>query len=110
MLAKKNKITSVFFKKLFNKGFFFESQSFSLRYYKQTRQEFGVAVIVSKKISGSAVDRNLLKRRFFSIISNNSHLLFPHASYLVYPKKQAFETKKEDLELEIIHILSRIHE
>lgn len=50
-------------------------RSISLKYLIDTRTDYQVAVIVSKKVSKKAVVRNLLRRRTYAAIREHSALI-----------------------------------
>lgn len=60
---------------------------FSLRLIPHTYEDFRVTVTVSKKVARKATERNLLKRRFLSVISQISKNLKKDTSYVFILKK-----------------------
>ncbi len=64
------------------------------------------AVIVAGSSYKKAVDRNLLRRRLYSIIERNADLL-PHASLTIICKKGALEASFSELQREFQAILPK---
>ncbi|MCR4334387.1 MAG: ribonuclease P protein component [Patescibacteria group bacterium] len=64
------------------------------------------AVVISKKIEKSAVKRNLLKRRIFSILRDNIPESF-NGAIIVFPKKDSNKLSFSDLKKELLlkHVL-----
>ena len=58
------------------------------------------AILVSKKISLLATDRNYLRRRISSIIHDILPTVFP-ADYLIIPKKNSLGTNINDLKTDL---------
>lgn len=110
MFSKRNRLGSEFFKNLFKKGFIVDSGSFSIKYIKGNKGDFKVSVIISKKISSKAVERNLLKRRFLSIVSEQKDLLKQGFSYIFYPKKGVQSVSRKTLNIEIVEKIRKIYE
>lgn len=110
MIPKKNRLTSLFFKNPFKKGKNVDSVSFSLKYNKENKENYGVSVVISKKVASKATERNLLKRRFLSVVFNNKNLLKQGYSYVFYLKKDIKNTIFSDLEKEIRFILLKNEE
>jgi ribonuclease P protein component len=106
MLPKKNKIQSLFFKTFSRKGQVVHTPLFSLRFIKHKYDDFRAAVIVSKKVSRKAVERNLLKRRFFSIISQNKELFQKDTSYIFTVKKEGSMADMKQIKDTITSLLS----
>lgn len=68
MLKKAHKLNTSEFKEVFNFGKTIKNPLFIIKYKKSKKPFARFAVVVSKKISKKAVDRNLLKRRVYSAI------------------------------------------
>lgn len=110
MFSKKNRIISFFFNVL-GQGNLFHSSLFSVKVTKNKEdKEFRVSVVVSKKVAKKAVERNLLKRRFLSVIKNNETYLKQGFLYVFYVKKEAQAVNFNLLEKEIASILQTIYE
>ena len=63
------------------------------------------AILVSKKISTLATDRNLLRRRISEVIHPLLEKL-PTKDYLIIPKKTALVSDQETLKTELMSILN----
>ena len=70
MLAKKNRISRALFNTLLKDGAFFPSANLSLRVTKTQKGLSKFSFVVSKKVSKSAVVRNLLRRRGYSALQS----------------------------------------
>jgi ribonuclease P protein component len=110
MLSKKNRLGSLFFKNLFKKGKIVDSQSFSLKYIEGTGEDFKISVVVSKKISLHATERNLLKRRFLSVLLEQKSLLIKGFSYIFYLKKGVEKLPRQEVFHEIQEKITKIYE
>lgn len=110
MLPKKNRLNSLFFKDLFRKGTTTEYPHFSLRFVLEKTEDFHCGVIISKKVASKAVERNLLKRRFLSLIQENNNLLVSKGYYVFYLKKEIITISRQDLSKEIQQALSKLYE
>lgn len=110
MIPKKNRITSFFFRFL-TQGRVYHSPIFSLKVIPSKEgEEFHVAVVVSKKVAQKAVERNLLKRRFLSVVQNNKNLCKKGFFYVFYVKKETQTATFSDIEREISQLLRFIYE
>lgn len=70
MLPKKNRLSRVLFATLLKDGAFFHSPHLSLRVVKTQKGLSKFSFVVSKKVSKSAVIRNLLRRRGYSTLQS----------------------------------------
>lgn len=64
------------------------------------------AIVVSKKVSARAVDRNRVKRRARAILSGALAPL-PPASYVFYAKKDAVGASFDEVKRDIMKMLAR---
>jgi len=82
-------------------------QSKSLGWLELRTDQVGVKIgmIVSKKISSRAVDRNKVRRRLANAVANNISKIKKGARVIILGKKGILEVKEEMLELEIGAIL-----
>lgn len=60
--------------------------------------ETGIAVVVSKKVSRTAVKRNLIRRRFYSVLRPLVRSGALRGSYILYPNKEAIQASFGDVE------------
>jgi ribonuclease P protein component len=82
------------------------SPLFSLR-YKVNNLEFGRwSVVVSKKLSKKATDRNKIKRRIYEVLAK--HLLTYKIDSIIYPKPAVLNLEYEKLSIEIDSLVSKI--
>lgn len=110
MLSKRNRLGSEFFKNLFKKGVIVDSQYFSIKYVKGNKEDFKISIIVPKKVSLKAVERNLLKRRFLSIVLEEKSLLIKGFSYVFYLKKGVDSISRDAIKTNIIEKIRKIYE
>lgn len=65
------------------------------------------AVVISKKIEKSAVKRNLLKRRIFSILRQEMPKSF-NGAVVIFPKKNYKDLSFSDIKKEILSLLQKL--
>lgn len=71
MLPKKNRISRALFVNLLKDGAFFHSTTASFRVVRMApNSPSRFSFVVSKKVSKSAITRNLLRRRGYSVLQN----------------------------------------
>jgi ribonuclease P protein component len=68
MLSRKNRLSRANFDHLLKRGSFCSSSYLTLRFLEESSSRF--SFVVSKKVAKTAVMRNLLRRRGYSIIKN----------------------------------------
>lgn len=107
MLPKKNKLTSTLFRIFGSKGRVYTSEHLNLRFSDAKKDNYRVSVVVSKKVAKKAVKRNLLKRRVFSIVSENKKDLKEGGIYTFYLKKGSLDVDFNDLKKEVINLLRK---
>lgn len=110
MVPQKNRLGSEFFKNLFKKGTIVDSERFSIKYIKGNKGDFRISVVVPKKVSLKATERNVLKRRFLSVVLEQKTLLKEGFSYVFYLKKGIESIQKDLLAAEIIEKIRKIYE
>lgn len=112
MLAKKNRLKSLFLKDFFKKSSSEDSLTFLLKYKNTTERpnDFGLSVVVSRKISSKAVERNSFKRKFLSTVLQHKDLLIQGFSYVFYLKPAIKNTPRDVVLHEMERILKKIHE
>lgn len=120
MLSKKNKLTTVEIKNLFDKK---DDNSFSLKTVRNNLFDVKTfsninsdnsgdkkfAVILSGKTFKKAVDRNKIKRRINSILEKKIEALNKEnkqAFIFIYPKKEIINIQFQDLEKELYNVLN----
>ena len=90
----------------FRRSKLFSSSNLRMRVRYNTNQNlirFGF--IVPKKVLSKVTDRNVVKRRLKTIFQKHLKNIKP-ADLLCFPQKSALKTKFQDLESEIIKLLS----
>lgn len=110
MLPKGNRVKKDFFTTVLNKnkGRSIFGEVASVRIIPSLKTEASFSFIVSKKTANSAVDRNLIKRRFSAIIEESINKIPPNRVYLFYIKKPAVKMKFSELKKEILNLINKI--
>lgn len=85
----------------------FHGDLFSLSYFPSTADTPRFACVVSKKVAGSAVKRNRIKRRVRAVLDAHQSVARV-GSYVWYVKKDAVGAPYRDIEKDIVQLLSRI--
>ncbi len=115
MLPKAQRVTKTLFPELLGKGVFCSSTSFSARIIPSPKTK--CSVVVSKKVAGTAVLRNRIKRRFSAALEHvladlkKKNLLrqpFAAAFFVRIGGKDAKEIPISDLEAEILWLLKKV--
>lgn len=92
MLSRKNRITRNEFPSFKRQGIRVFSGYFSGTLYESPSLEITkFSVVVSKKVSKSAVTRNTLRRRFYEIARTHLQRLEPGTMVVLYPKQEAIK-------------------
>ena len=68
MIPKKTRINREIFEKVMKKGGFLNSGLFSLRFLKNPEKTTSFGVVVAKKIAKTAILRNKIRRRAYSVL------------------------------------------
>lgn len=98
MLRGKNRIAKTFFKNFPRESRNFSTPLFTLRVAKSASPEEGrVAVIVSKKVAHSAVERNRIRRRVYGFIETAWLKKTAGFLFFYYPKKEILKSKPRDI-------------
>jgi ribonuclease P protein component len=110
MLSKKNKLSAKLFSLFGRSGRLFHSDNLTLRYGAKvlSGDDYKVSVVVSRKVSPKAVQRNLLKRKVFSIVRNSKENLKPKSVYIFYLKKTINGVEIRDIEKEVNNLLRKV--
>ena len=104
MLPKNRRVERQLFTDVLQKTRISSTDFFTVRYFLSKEEfETKIAVVISKKVSGSAVKRNLIKRRIHAVLEvmkgdiKDSYILF------IFPKKSTlslpFSKFKEEMVL-----------
>lgn len=107
MLKKKNRVDKAVFKDILQKGFRFYSQNVSLRTTRAVNSRFKFAVSVSKKELKTAVKRNLLRRRVYSILRELKTKIKTPLNSVFFLKKEAIELPYSKLKDEVVFLLKK---
>ena len=99
MLNKKNRISNrQLIEKLFEKGRLYKNTYFTFKFLPSIEAVSKFAIIVSKKISGKAVERNRLRRQVSEAIRLNIPTLKTNIISLVIAKPDAEKADYEELD------------
>ena len=120
MLPKKNRADKKAIERIFKFGRFISSPNLTLKFISTKEPVLPrVSVVAPKTVSKKAVDRNLLRRRGYAVLSKHIEQFPPgFLGAFVYGKKSMdiFSSKKtenynpiQNLENEIKIILSKLH-
>lgn len=104
MVPKTNRINREDFEKVMKKGGFLNSTFFSLRFLKNPLNTTHFGVVVSKKVSKTAVSRNKIRRRAYSILRKN--IKNPYFSILI-AKKGVEKAEFSEVQADIIKLLEK---
>lgn len=108
MLPKKRRISRALFSDLLKERNFVYSEHFTLRFsFPKENTLSRIGVSVSKKVSKSAVKRNLIRRRSYAAITN---ILAPKSLglFLLIAKPGAEKLKGDVLMKELVELFSKI--
>ena len=108
MLSKQNKISRKTFLNIFKKGLVIFAPNISLRYFKTNKENNPkFSFVVSKAVDKKAVNRNLLKRRGYSIARKHIKKIKNNCFFIFFFKKGAVKLSFKDLEEEIVYLLKK---
>lgn len=102
MVPKNNRINRENFEKVMKKGGFVNSSLFSLRFTKKLEKSTCFSIVVAKKIAKTAVLRNKIRRRAYSILKKLTRNLESPYFIILFSKKgvetASFEETRTDIE------------
>lgn len=107
MIPKTSRINREDFEKIMKKGGFLNSPFFTLRFLKNPLNVTHFSVVVSKKVAKTAVSRNKIRRRTYSILkkltknSKNSYFT------MLFSKSGVEKAEFKNLEAEIQKLLEK---
>jgi ribonuclease P protein component len=108
MLSKKQKVDKTLFKEvLAQKGINCHSPHLSLKIVKNKENRF--SFVVSKKVTKSAVKRNLLRRRGYSIVGDIIESIKSPIIGIFFFKKGAENISFQELKEEILFLLKKLN-
>ena len=111
MLPKENRLSAKDnFARIKKEGKIFQAESFSAVLYKREDDKpIRIGVIVSNKISKSAVARNRIKRILKEILLPNIALLKKGFSLIFLVKRKVILKTKEDLSMDMTILLKKMN-
>lgn len=110
MFPKKNRIKTAEINKLLSQKKFVSNELFILKTSENTEKITRFGVIVSKKVSKSAVKRHLIKRRIFNLIKdfsnkNKEEFCFLNKDFLIILRPQIKNWSFTELKKYLIEII-----
>ncbi len=99
MFAKKYRVTSIKdFNKIFRNGKSFYDDFFMIKALKNDLELNRFAVVVSKKVSLKAVERNKIKRKLREVLKKNIDLFPENCDAIVYANKSILNKPFNEIE------------
>jgi len=109
MLNKNNRISNrQLISKLLAKGKVYHSSLFTVKYLPSEISASQFAITVSKKISGNAVDRNLIRRRISEAIRINQHQIKKAIVAVIIAKTGTMGCDYHNIEENIIKFFNQL--
>lgn len=103
MLPKKKRVTKELFQEIIKQGGTLSTSLFTFRYIKQKAPQY--AFIVPKSVAKQALKRNLLRRKGYSVLRQNTP---KSGAGLFFYKKHTKKITIDDIKTNIDIILSKI--
>jgi ribonuclease P protein component len=109
MLPKNRRIPRKIFPTSIKGSLFYTSKSLSLKVYKSTdsTKESRISFVTSQKTSKKATERNLLRRRGYSVVNSLLTQIKPAYLLIFSVKKEALELSFEQFKAEIEDLLKK---
>lgn len=107
MIPKLNRINREDFEKILKKGRLQNSGLFSLRFLENPYNTTNIGVVVSKKVAKTAVSRNKIRRRAYSLVQKYLKPLKPPYFLAFFAKKGAEKAAFKEVEAEISDLLQK---
>jgi ribonuclease P protein component len=107
MIPKTSRISREDFEKVMKKGGFLNSSFFTFRFLENPLKSTHFSVVVSKKIAKTAVSRNKIRRRVYSIIKKHTKELKKPYFITFFAKKGVETAKFNEVEQDILKILEK---
>ncbi len=108
MLPKNNRIKRAVFDEAFQKGKSVYSPFLNLKFHKaEAGSPAKFSFVTSKNVSKKASDRNLLRRRGYSVIKDNSLKIKDSFECIFFFKKDSMKMSFKDLEKDILFLLKK---
>lgn len=109
MLSKLYRLPALAYDQVKAKGELIKTPGLALLKLKKPDQpQSRLGIIVSTKVSKSAVQRNLLKRRLRHALRDNLDQLPPNLDFIFLPSKQLLDIPFEDLKSKLRFLLQKI--
>ncbi len=91
------------------RGSLLHSRNFSVRYQKNKKSDYRLAVVVSKKTSPRAIVRNRIRRRIFEQIRSQGRLVSTPVDILIYVKNnEVAEQETAQLSNELADLTKKV--
>jgi ribonuclease P protein component len=95
---------------VYRRGSTVRNQQLAIRYLRNPRRdEYRIAVIVSRKVHKSAVKRNRARRRIYEIIRTQAHITEPYDLIISVFSEQIVDTSPAELADMILRLLRKGH-
>jgi len=79
---------------------------FKYDYSRESESKF--AIIVSKKISKKAIERNKIRRKIYAVLRLNLTLIQQPINCVIIPHKHILEFDYQDIEAQLVFFLNKI--
>lgn len=107
MVPKNQRISRENFENIMKKGGISHSGLFSLRFLKSEAKTSSFSVVVSKKVTKTAVLRNKIRRRGYSILGKVAKSLNNPYYIIVFAKKGAEKATFVETEAQVLELLKK---
>lgn len=104
MIPKTNRINREDFEKVMKKGGFLNSSFFTLRFLKNVENKGNFSVVVAKKVAKTAISRNKIRRRAYSVIGK--YVKTPYF-IILFGKKGVEKATFSEVEADIVSVLEK---
>jgi len=108
MLPKRQRITKSLFPKGNSDTFSVSNNILTLVFSKKKHDRARWSFVISKKSAGKATERNLLRRRGYSIIEQNPIFMTKKRFFIVYLKKEAITESFLELQKNLTEVFKKI--
>lgn len=110
MMHKSQRIRRSDFAQLLYRPHITSSPLFLCKWKKEQQNVSRFAVVVSQQIYKKAVDRNKLRRQLYEAIRTNIQHIPSSLNIIIIAKKQTKDHSYQELESQLITLLSHLHE
>jgi ribonuclease P protein component len=107
MIPKKNRIEKSLFDSIYKSGTPIHTPLFYLLYSHNSSLETKFSFVVSKKIAKTAVLRNKLRRRGYSVIRKNMSQIESHVQCLIFLKAGSGDLLFKEYENQLVFLLKK---